>query len=351
MLHGFGGVMGLYGQVENVTVNAIEAVTASSSMVGMGATMEGQEGNEIMYDLVFDQAWSDKPLDTEEYFHRWTAARYSSSKIRKLPQSIYNAWDGLRRTVYGNTDLSAATAVPASIYTKYPIINGMVDYKGDFGTSITYDQVTLQGIWSQFFQAASEQPALWADEAFSFDFTDVTRQVLSNSFNQLYRSFVAAINNPDNGAEKLAGDSMLSVLADLDAILAANGNAHYRLDSWISSARAWASGDNQSAIADYYEYNARNQVTLWGPDGQINDYAGKEWAGLIKTYYIPRWQFFINGYLAGSSAYDIQQKIMAFEFEWQKPGAQVSTLAKGSTDKLQQTMGDVAKNWPLLFKM
>lgn len=34
-----------------------------------------------------------------------------------------------------------------------------------------------------------------------------------------------------------------------------------------------------------YEYNARNQITLWGPDGQIKDYANKQWAGkkLIKV--------------------------------------------------------------------
>ena len=30
-----------------------------------------------------------------------------------------------------------------------------------------------------------------------------------------------------------------------------------------------------------YEYNARNQITLWGPNGEIDDYAAKNWAGLI----------------------------------------------------------------------
>lgn len=30
------------------------------------------------------------------------------------------------------------------------------------------------------------------------------------------------------------------------------------------------------------EFNARNQVTLWGPKGQISDYANKNWAGLMK---------------------------------------------------------------------
>lgn len=50
-LHGYRGNQGLYGQVMNVTINPIEALTNSSSLVGFGLTMEGQEGNEIMYDL------------------------------------------------------------------------------------------------------------------------------------------------------------------------------------------------------------------------------------------------------------------------------------------------------------
>ena len=50
--------MGLYGQILNVTINPIEALANSSSgsLVGFGLTMEGQEGNEIMYDLLLDQA-------------------------------------------------------------------------------------------------------------------------------------------------------------------------------------------------------------------------------------------------------------------------------------------------------
>ena len=43
-----------------------------------------------------------------------------------------------------------------------------------------------------------------------------------------------------------------------------------------------------------YEFNARNQITLWGPDGQILDYGGKQWAGLVEDYYIPRWKMFFK---------------------------------------------------------
>jgi len=32
------------------------------------------------------------------------------------------------------------------------------------------------------------------------------------------------------------------------------------------------------------------QITMWGPEGNINDYASKQWNGLIGSYYLVRWQ-------------------------------------------------------------
>jgi Alpha-N-acetylglucosaminidase (NAGLU) C-terminal domain len=36
------------------------------------------------------------------------------------------------------------------------------------------------------------------------------------------------------------------------------------------------------------------QITLWGPDGNIDDYAAKAWAGLYRDYYALRWHEFIG---------------------------------------------------------
>ena len=30
------------------------------------------------------------------------------------------------------------------------------------------------------------------------------------------------------------------------------------------------------------------QITLWGPNGEILDYAAKQWSGLFVAYYTPR---------------------------------------------------------------
>lgn len=39
---------------------------------------------------------------------------------------------------------------------------------------------------------------------------------------------------------------------------------------------------------------ARNLITLWGPEGNILDYARRTWSGLIKDYYSARWSLFFS---------------------------------------------------------
>ena len=43
-----------------------------------------------------------------------------------------------------------------------------------------------------------------------------------------------------------------------------------------------------------YEFNARNQITLWGPTGEIRDYAAKQWSGIVRDYYAPRYEMFFT---------------------------------------------------------
>ena len=61
----------------------------------------------------------------------------------------------------------------------------------------------------------------------------------------------------------------LDILEDLDRILATNKN--FLLGPWLESAKAMATNSRERKL---YEFNARNQITLWGPDGQILDYGG-----------------------------------------------------------------------------
>jgi hypothetical protein len=57
-----------------------------------------------------------------------------------------------------------------------------------------------------------------------------------------------------------------------------------------------------------YEYNARNQITLWGPLGEIVDYANKQWAGALTFLWLmSQVMFLLNFYVHGSHICDTAQ--------------------------------------------
>ncbi|KKK12043.1 hypothetical protein P175DRAFT_0554948 [Aspergillus ochraceoroseus IBT 24754] len=338
-LHGYGGNMGLYGQIMNITQNPIEALANSSSLVGFGLTMEGQEGNEIVYDLLLDQAWSSTPIDTETYFENWVTRRYAG--VHSLPKGLYQAWETLRSTVYNNTHLSI-TAVTKSILELKPSTSGLVNRTGHHATTMTYDPSVVVSAWDLLCQAATTEPSLWGNPSFQYDMVDVTRQVLSNEFITRYNSLVALYldTNATSGEINAVGGKLIELLSTLDAALSTNDN--FLLSRWTQSARSRAPA-TQEKVADFYEYNARNQITLWGPRGEISDYASKTWSGLVSSYYIPRWAMFVS-YLASTPTESYNQTVfdtmlLDFELEWQY--AKLTTPR--TQGNLQTVLGKVSR--------
>ncbi|KAL3418249.1 hypothetical protein PVAG01_09965 [Phlyctema vagabunda] len=326
-LHNYGGNMGLYGQVMNVTINPILALAESSSLVGFGLTMEGQEGNEIMYDLLLDQSWSSSPIDTAAYFSNWVSRRYRGSNS-SIPTAIYMAWDILRTTVYNNTNLTSATAVTKSIFELSPSSTGLLGRTGRHGTTINYKPDVLSRVWRLMYSASVVDAELWEDPAYQYDMVDISRQVFSNTFNELYVDLIGTYTSVNRTTLDIsaAGERLTSLLSTLDAILLTNGN--FALATWLSAARASSTNSNHTS---FLEYNARNQITLWGPRGQISDYASKSWGGLVKGYYLPRWQIFVNYLLTVDAANyndsSVDAQLLDFSLAWQTQEAASAILA------------------------
>ncbi|EJD43816.1 putative alpha-N-acetylglucosaminidase [Auricularia subglabra TFB-10046 SS5] len=360
-LHDYGGNLGLYGQVMNITLNAVEALEKSPSLVGFGLTMEGQEGNEIMYDLLLSQAWSRKPIDTASYFRSWATRRYNAGGIigSLLPSAIYNAWDILRTTVYNNTKL-ASNAVTKSVFELRPALSGIANRTGHHATTITYDTQALVKAYDLFDKAAIYTPALWFNNpAYEFDNVDFARQVLSNAFSTQYDDLVATYNEiskPGGSGATLAeaakiihdkGERMMGVLASLDKVL--RTSKHFTLKKWLQDARAWARGGHE----ELFEYNARNQITLWGPTGQINDYGSKAWGGLVSEYYAQRWRIFftyLESVVAAGQPFNLTavgNQFLAFQLDWQT--APLKLLEERETLNAKDVLAQVKAEWPELF--
>ncbi|KAM0145472.1 hypothetical protein ACHAQE_011257 [Botrytis cinerea] len=333
-LHGYGGTPGIYGQIYNITNSSIEAFRNSEKMVGMGNTMEGQDGNGLMYELLLDQAWNSNPIDTKDYFKSWVAKRYHIAGFKQLPSEIYSAWETLRTTAYNNTNLTLADSLPKSLLEMQPNIT---ENHGRLGQSLTIDlfnPADLFRAWGLLYNASISVPELWYDNGWKFDMVDVTRQVLSERFKleyvDLIEKYTAEIDF------EATSENLSMILRSLDDILPTS--PHFRLDTWINAAIASSpnsstypipSSDGSSELnitqtQHLFAYNAINQITIWGPTGQINDYASKSWGGLVRGYYLKRWEIFLD-YIGkvrfnDFNATELRRKLGDFELGWQWDG-------------------------------
>mmetsp|Transcript_15996 Transcript_15996/g.25573 ORF Transcript_15996/g.25573 Transcript_15996/m.25573 type:complete len:133 (-) Transcript_15996:103-501(-) len=71
------------------------------------------------------------------------------------------------------------------------------------------------------------------------------------------------------------------------------------LGRWLKWAQSWGTSAEEKK---WLNFNARNQLTLWGPTGQIKDYATKAWGGLTRAYFKPRWTMLLDEVLAALNA-------------------------------------------------
>jgi len=164
-------------------------------------------------------------------------------------------------------------------------------------------------------------------------------QVLINLFSDAHGMLGARYRvGPNAGNRSLSVLPLISqlsgLIATLDAALAADQN--FLLGTWIADAAQWG-GDDPAATA-LWVFNARNQITLWGPDGEISDYAAKHWAGLVGTYYGQRWALLfaamrtavLTGEPYNQAALDAA--IFSFEKAWgNRTGERPPAVASGAS--------------------
>lgn len=360
-LHDFGGNMGLFGQITNITVDSIKALHASDSLVGFGITPEGYEGNEVVYDLLLDQAWSSTSIDTKQYFRQWTTNRYSGAL--KIPASMYDAWEILRANVYNVLDPDVP-CVGVGVFQLFPSLSGLVNRTGHFPppTAIPYDPSTLVTAWRLMLEAATTELSLWQVPAFQLDLVDVTRQVMSNAFIDVYSDLVQTYQNAMLGSEKKKnrhspqarravsekGKKLLNFLTAIDLLLSTN--RHFTLDKWLDAAQSWA---NTIGSSELIAFNARSQVTVWQIDSpSLNDYAAKEWSGLTGSYYRGRWAIFVSALEKATRTGALNEtamnaEITAFEKSWQYEG--FSSRERLIETPLEETIQKVQRDWPTVF--
>jgi alpha-N-acetylglucosaminidase len=188
-----------------------------------------------------------------------------------------------------------------------------LDGKTAYTRLVRYDYATLADVWAQMLLA---DPASQARSGYRHDLAQVARQVLVNLCDPVLQKALQAFKAGDARELERWSSLFLEIGRDVERIQGAF--PQYSMDRWLQEAGSFAAPD---APASYFQTNAKVLVTTWGPRGcLITDYAARDFGGLVRDYYLPRWSLFfeaLKGSLERKEAFDAKAFAeKAKDFEW-----------------------------------
>ncbi|MDO4437562.1 MAG: alpha-N-acetylglucosaminidase TIM-barrel domain-containing protein [Coriobacteriaceae bacterium] len=283
MLHNFGGRMGMDGVPEVLANDITEAYNSNKYMRGIGITPEAIDNSPIVYELLFDMTWEQDPVDYRAWTHDYVERRYGGTDPK-----IEEAWDILLDTAYKHKDGEYYQGASESIINARPS-DSKIGSASTWGHSdIDYDKEEFERAAQLFIESYDTYKDC---EAFRYDFVDVMRQVLQNTFQEYQPLAGAAYKSGNLELFQKLSDQMLKIVDMQDKLLATS--EHFLLGTWIEDARTMLEGADDWT-ADLFELNARALVSTWGQEknSSLVDYSNRQWAGLTGDYYKGRWEIY-----------------------------------------------------------
>jgi len=345
MLHNFGGNPGMWGNLTHILrqPHLDRGAGSDNTMDGVGITMEAIGQNYVMYEAMLEGRWRSEPIPARKWLDDYVQRRYGE-KIGKT-QEVQQAWSILETVVYcaPTHNVSYIESVPVyrdwsdNTFERRDAQNKIVLGSSHVGG-------TLADLWTAWKLLLSDNVAqLGAGnvDPFNHDVVDLGTNVLTNEFTIRLRSFYNAMKAKSVDDAKIYGSQLLELIEDMESLLATDN--YYLLGKWIADARSLASSSNPTE-ATLLEFNARNQLTLWGPNGNINDYAAKSWSGLYGDYYQNRWRMFItdviNAFVQGK---DFDQNaylanLIVYEKDWQNSKNKYPATGTGKTLEVARSL-------------
>ncbi len=278
-LHNFGGRINMHGDLGLLASNQFyNAVKLGKNIVGSGLFMEGLGQNPIYYDLAFEMPVHQEPVVLPAWIKDYSLRRYGAES-----ENAYNALMLLRENPYregtNGVELSSIVAARPAVRPKKSGPNS--------GFKIPYDPRSLVQAQELLLSDAAK---LGASEGYRFDIVDLQRQLMSNLGQFIHAKAADAFEKGNLKEFDKHSRRFLDLLADLDQVLLTR--EEYSFEERLASAVAWARNEEEYNL---YDYNASMHVTQWGgqPEAYVLfDYAWKEWSGLTREYYLPRWEKF-----------------------------------------------------------
>jgi alpha-N-acetylglucosaminidase len=302
------GVLLNFGGRGFIAGNVGEALSAPAALshnpkaghlAGVGIFPEASGLEPAYFEAALEAAWYDSPPKADQWIQSYALSRYGKNEAHAL-----EAWDLLGKTVYASdqhcleSPLCQRPAISAGTST--------------FGAELRrpYEPHTVWHAWAMLQSAESLKDL----DTYQYDIVDVGRQCLSDLTLPLQHDINKAYQSGDKEKLRTASEKFLELAGDMDTLLATR--REFLLGSWLESAKGWGTTDAEKKL---YEKNARWQITVWGPQfpqTALEDYSNRQWAGLIRGYYIPRWKKFLDHLAANPNDPAFARQLLGWEYQW-----------------------------------
>lgn len=319
-LPNFGGRSGLMGRLNNLSDNYFAYKSKYPSIKGIGAAPEAIEQTPVTYDLIFQLPWMGKKPNMAEWIKQYANARYGQENA-----VAQEAWELLRQGVL-NYGADAIQGPVEDVWAARPNLDAKP--ASTWGKTLnhaagTYTKARQQMLIDATYKLLSQSKSLdlakgsVGESNYLYDLVELGGGVMADYAYELLLGIKEAKTKAGatfrtDATFKARRDAFLTLIADMDEFKGTNLN--FRLGKWTQEARDAAAEvvGATTANADWYEYNnARTLITVWGDQTQnsgLKDYSYRSWQGLLKDYYLPRWEYYFEK--------DCKDPASYFFFEW-----------------------------------
>jgi alpha-N-acetylglucosaminidase len=312
IIQNFGGRVGMFGNLNFMENNLRQARKLPNAPIGIGYIMESLDYNSVIDDWQADMVWRTEIPKTQEWLKNFVTRRYGKSN-----ETMQNAWETLRRSVYSQSDNTGNNTVWLnSARTKY-------------GTR-TRSPKLIQAMSSALKLLLETEKEFGHQTSYRYDVAFLTQELLATLVKKYDKEIATAYAAKDRDKLKATADKIETLFNDIDRLLASDKN--FLLGTWLESAKRWGKTEEER---NHYEWNARTMITLWGFDFWINDYSSRTWSGMLSNYYAKRWRLYCNeldNSLAKNKRWNakaFEQKMLVFTKEWAKEKTVFPTKVSG----------------------
>lgn len=275
LLGNFGGNPTMNGELQVMVEDIQNAKKNSKHLTGLGIISEATFDNPIIYDLIFDLAWSDDTFDLDKWMNNYIERRYggitdnAKTAWNLMKDSNYNLGVRLHPELFG----LRTGGVPRNIGKK----------------NIGYETKNLENALRLLVEDFDK---FKDSEAYLYDLTEIMRQVTSNYTVLKYHDVIDARDSKDIESFRKAKDEFLNAFDVINEVQATQ--KEQLAGEWIGKAEDRAANYDDFTNSTF-KMNAKSLITTWGSaSGALIDYGFRTYEGMLNDLTKSNWVEYLD---------------------------------------------------------